>query len=433
LLKALVLIVVAIVGLTTPVAPGDNAPVRDRERAAPSVPPGHYSKDTPYAAPKATIKAPPEGYAMIFIENIGRHGSRASVSPSVEKHVLKVWENATEEEALRTVGKALAADVKSLQAAEKKIGYGNLSTRGKAEWKGIGTRTAVNYPTFFKSLQGLKLPLDSITTPIFRTKQSIAAFESGLTTKYSKLALGTTSADKDLVRFDSEMSEQGAKDLDAIMKQPDVVTASTSVLKRIYRSSYVESLDDPVGEALDIYALYCIAAGMSEDTTVTFNQYVDTKDAAVLAYARDAEKFYRYGPGVKGENITYKNANLLLQDFFDALDARIDGGTGATVFRVAHGETTMPFAALLQLPGSEKQATKGTPYTYSNNPWRGDKAGGMAGNIEWVAYRERRTKSIIVTMRYNEKPVPFRRECKPISKGSYFYTPTELKRCLPTS
>ncbi|MGZ8704625.1 MAG: hypothetical protein ACXWYB_08165 [Aeromicrobium sp.] len=175
---------------------------------------------------------------------------------------------------------------------------------------------------------------------------------------------------------------------------------------------------------------------MSEDTEVTFNEYVSKEDAAVLGYARDAEKFYKYGPGVEGENNTYVGAELLLDDFFndffEALDARVDGGTQATAFRVAHGETMMPFAALLQLPGSEKQATSGVPYDYDNNPWRGDKVGGMAGNIEWVAYEDPQ-RNTIVTMRYNEEPVRFRSECMPISEDSYFYTPTELKRCLATS
>ncbi|MEO6471557.1 MAG: hypothetical protein ABIR57_06685, partial [Aeromicrobium sp.] len=174
------------------------------------------------------------------------------------------------------------------------------------------------------------------------------------------------------------------------------------------------------------------AAGMSEDTHVTFHKYFPLKDAAALAYARDAGSFYKYGPGVTGENQTYKGAEKLRTAFFDALDERINGGDTAAVFRIGHGETTMPFAALLQLPGSEKQADPGVPYTYADNPWRGANIGQMAGNVEWVAYRDGQ-KNVLVTMRYNEKPALFRAECKPVSAGSYFYTPTELERCLPSS
>lgn len=431
MLNTLVLVIVAALGLTTPVASGDNSP--DRGPSALTVLTGIYSKDAPYAAPKPTIKTPPEGYAMVFIENLGRHGSRASTSDADEDGVLEEWEDASDENALTPLGESLAADVKSFQDAEEKVGYGNLSTRGKAEWRGIGARTAANYPTFFTSLEGLNWPLDSITTTVYRTKQSVAALESGLLAKYPNLNLGEKYADKDLVNFGSSRSRQGSRDLTAVMEGSDVVTASTNVLKRVYTAAYVESLNDPVEKALEIYALYCIAASMSEDTDVTFDEYIDKKDAAVLGYARDAEKFYKYGPGVEGENGTYEGAKLLLGDFFDGLDARVNGGSRATVFRIAHGETTMPFAALLQLPGSEKQAAPGVPYTYDNNPWRGDKIGGMAGNIEWVAYQHLDNKSVVVTMRYNEKPIKFRSSCTSIPEDSYFYTLNELKRCLPTS
>ena len=431
MLKTLVLVIAAALGLTTPVASGDNSP--ERGPSALTVLTGIYSKDAPYVAPRPTIKTPPDGYAMVFIETIGRHGSRASTSDADEKEVLEEWEEASDEDALTPLGESLGPDVESFRAAEEEIGYGNLSTRGRAEWQGIGARTAANYPTFFKSLEDLKWSLDSISTTVYRTKQSVAALESGLIARYPNLNLGEKYADKDLVNFDSSRSRQGSRDLRAIMKRPDVVTASTNVLKRVYTDSYVEALNDPVEKALELYALYCIAAGMSEDTDVTFDEYFDKEDAALLGYARDAEKFYKYGPGVEGENGTYEGAELLLDDFFDALDARVDGGSQATVFRVAHGETTMPFAALLQLPGSEKQAAPGVPYTYDNNPWRGDKIGGMAGNIEWVAYQHLDNESVVVTMRYNEKPIKFRSECRPISEDNYFYTPTELERCLPTS
>ncbi len=117
----------------------------------------------------------------------------------------------------------------------------------------------------------------------------------------------------------------------------------------------------------------------------------------------------------------------MLADFFGELDQRIGGGSTAAVFRPAHGETIMPFAALIGLPGSEKQAAAGEAYTYDNNPWRGYVAGRLAGNIEWVAYRNA-AKNVLVTMRYNEQPVEFREGCK--AAKPYFYEVAELKRCL---
>ena len=56
-------------------------------------------------------------------------------------------------------------------------------------------------------------------------------------------------------------------------------------------------------------------------------------------------------------------------------------------------------------------------------------AGKLGGNIEWTAFRDKDHK-VLVTMRYNEKPVPFHSECTPYKKDSYFYRVSELKGCL---
>jgi hypothetical protein len=117
----------------------------------------------------------------------------------------------------------------------------------------------------------------------------------------------------------------------------------------------------------------------------------------------------------------------VLDDFFTALDRRIAGGSTAAVFRLAHGEVTMPFAALIKLPGSEQQASRA--FSYGSNPWRGSVAGRLGGNIEWAAYRNA-AGEVLVTMRHNEQPVQFNASCTPSAAGAYFYRLDQLKKCL---
>ena len=200
-------------------------------------------------------------------------------------------------------------------------------------------------------------------------------------------------------------------------------------LRTIYTPAFVDSIKDPVDAALDVYKLYSTAPGMAKDTDVTFERYVPQQDREPLSYITDAETFFQYGPGVEGETNTTEKARPLLDDFFKALDKRIAGSSTAVVFRFSHGETTMPFAALIKAPGSEQQVPKGELFTRGTNPWRGAVAGGLAGNLEWSAFRNGEGR-ILVTMRYNEKPVPFHEGCTPISDGSHFYAEAELKRCL---
>jgi hypothetical protein len=168
---------------------------------------------------------------------------------------------------------------------------------------------------------------------------------------------------------------------------------------------------------------------MVDETDVTFSEYVPQYDARLLAYANDASGFYVHGPGVEGEDNSYKMAQPLLDDFLASLDRRVAGGKTAAVFRLAHGETTMPFEALIKAPGSEKQAPADTGYTYANNPWRGDVAGKLAGNVEWAAYKNAAGK-VLVTMRLNEEPVRFNSSCVPSTESPFFYTVLSLKTCL---
>ena len=45
------------------------------------------------------------------------------------------------------------------------------------------------------------------------------------------------------------------------------------------------------------------------------------------------------------------------------------------------------------------------------------------------AYRNKDGK-VLVTMRYNEEPVPFHSGCTPYKEDGYFYRVSELKNCL---
>lgn len=387
----------------------------------------YYANQTPYGDPASTsIVAPPAGYELFFVENVGRHGARSMVSAGTEKRVLAVWKAASRKGALTSRGKRLDDQVRAFQRAEKKVGYGNLSTVGKAEWRGIGRRTATTYGGFFSaaSARGEKVAMQ--TSPVYRTKQSANYFRLGLQGVVPNLATSPRTVNQDLL-IEEGSTKAGRAQIAQVRTRIAVRAAAKDVLLRVYKKSYVKRLKDPVGKALDIYLLYSTAPGMAGDTSVTFAEYVPVSAARYLAEATDVSNFYRFGPGVTGQTSSYKQARPVLKDFFSALDKRIAGGSTAAVFRLAHGEVTMPFAALIKAPGSHQQSPG--YWSYGSNPWRGFVAGRLAGNIEWAAYRNA-TGEALVTMRYNEQPVQFNASCTPSAQSPYFYRVAELKRCL---
>ncbi len=390
---------------------------------------GAYSNQTPYGNPsKTSIKKPPSGYTQVFLETVARHGSRSQTSDGDEKQALAVWNAASKKGALTSTGEKFDDDLKKFQAAEEAVGYGKLSTLGHEEWVGIGRRTAANYRSFLTKAADKQDDIDFETTDVRRTKQSADALRDGLVAAIPRLDIEKRE-EVDRLKISSGSTSDGRAAIESIEDRSDVRKAARNVLRKLYSSSYVDSLSDPVADALDIYGLYAIAAGMQGDTDVTFSRYVPLADAKVLGYAKDADKFYKYGPGVKGETNSYRKAQPILDDFFTRLDQRLAGDDTAAVFRLAHGETTIPFAALTKMPGVSQQASLSSPFSYSNNKWRGEVAGKMAGNIEWAAYRNSKG-SVLVTIRYNEKPVKLEKPCKGEKDNSYFYKLSELKACL---
>jgi hypothetical protein len=387
-----------------------------------------YANQTPYGSQAtSTTRAAPDGYELRFVETVGRHGARTVTSSARERRTLKIWQRAEKQDALTELGRGLADDIRAFQRPEQRLGYGNLSAIGAAEWKGIGRRTADAYGTYLADATARGDDVVFATTSFQRTTESADAMRQGLETVVPGLHVGDYVTDTERLLIGNGASSAGNRATEQILTGPDVVGAAQHLLTGLYDADFVDTIERPVEAALDLYLLYSTAPGMAAETSVTFAHYVPIEDARVLAYAVDAENFYQYGPGVEGEDSSYTAARPLLDDFFSALDERLAGGSTAAVFRLAHGETTMPLAALMKLPGSDRQAAPGRTYTYDSNPWRGEVAGRLGGSIEWAAYTDADGK-VLVTVRHNEEPVELSSRCEPVVR--YFYRPAELRRCL---
>jgi hypothetical protein len=402
------------------------ATITSTAQAEASIDAHHYANQTPYGnAASSAIRQAPDGYRLVFVETVGRHGARTLTSSARERRSLAVWKRAKAAGALTTTGRRFAADVAAFQVPEQRIGYGNLSEIGRVEWQGIGRRTATLYRDYLTESTAHGDDVVFKTSPVQRTVESADAMRAGLEGVVPGLKLADYVTDGPRLLIGNGASFAGNRATLIAQSRADVTAAATHVLEQMYSRAFVATIDDPVAAALDVYLLYSTAPGLAAETSVTFEQYVPLEDAAVLAQAVDAENFYQFGPGVAGEDSSYRAARPLLDDFFDALDDRLAGGRTAAVFRLAHGETTMPFAALLGLPGSDVQAA--STFTYADNPWRGYVAGRLGGNIEWAAYRDASGKAL-VTVRHNEQPVELSDRCR--QAVPYFYRPAELKRCL---
>ncbi|WP_435080792.1 histidine-type phosphatase [Clavibacter michiganensis] len=423
----------------------------------------YYSSKTPYApqGTAADLAPAPAGFAPVYTESVARHGSRALSSFKYDSLTTQVWEQARSEGALTTLGQTLGPEVAKLTAANKKLGYGNLTGQGADQHRGIGARVVERLPSLFAGIDAGSDTVALESSGEARATASGKAFAEGLKRADPLLASHLPkdiAKDPDTLYFhksaanaDYQAYEDGpavTAAVAAIYAQPRSHEAARRLLERIYTPAFVDRLaagqyhfvdggdggthvDDELDAAMMLYNLYIIAPDMTEEVSVDFDRYFagDDADTEWFAYLLDAEDFYSKGPAFHGSDITYEMATPLLDDFLDSMDARLAGSSTAATFRFAHAETIIPFAALLGLPGSTQPVTPEAPYTYATNAWRGETVTPMAANVQWDVYRDASGRAI-VRMLYDEKAIPFRAGCTPIAPGSLFYDTAEVRRCL---
>ncbi|MFT2690146.1 histidine-type phosphatase [Clavibacter zhangzhiyongii] len=395
----------------------------------------------------------------VYTESVARHGSRALSSFKYDSLTTQVWEQARSEGALTALGRTLGPEVAKLTAANRKLGYGNLTGQGADQHRGIGSRVVERLPSLFAGIDAGSDTIALESSGEARATASGKAFATGLTSADPLLAghLPTEIAkDPDTLYFhksDANADYQAYEDgpavtaaVEAITDQPRSHEVARETLERIYAPAFVDRLaagayhfvdggdgkttvDDEVDAAMMLYNLYIIAPDMADEVSVDFDRYITSADSEWFAYLLDAEDFYSKGPAFRGSDITYRMATPLLDDFLDSMDARLAGSATAATFRFAHAETIIPFAALLGLPGSTQQVTPEQPYAYATNAWRGETVTPMAANVQWDVYRVADGRAV-VRMLADERAIPFRAGCAPIAPGSLFYDVGEVRRCL---
>lgn len=409
-----------------------------------------YGTKATYEAEQSarTYQRPPAGFTPVFTENVSRHGSRSATDGEDADLVLGLWDKAQAAGRLTGKGEEFGPKVRALQAAMAKIGYGNLSARGKQEIQDTAVRTADRLPSLFESIAAKGEKIDVVSSGQGRAVDSANLYAGALADTDPDLEslIGATRTDKDLLYFHKAAGGAAYRDyiandkrladtLESITDQPRTHKAAYSVLRRLFKADFVDRIAaaDQVAAAEAVYNLYAIAPAMSGESPDGegwgFERYISRSDAAWFGYLSDAEDFYEKGPGFSDSDITYKMAGVLLDDFFKQVEAKKAGTSelGAEL-RFTHAEEIIPLAALMGLPGSTQAATPGQPYTYANNAWRGANVAPLGSNIQWDVFRK--GDRYLVRMLYNEKETAFKTGCTPISKGSKFYDLDELERCF---
>ncbi|MQY32678.1 hypothetical protein SRB17_06320 [Streptomyces sp. RB17] len=141
-----------------------------------------YGTKAPYEPEQSahTYQWPPAGYTAVFTENVSRHGSRSATGGEDGDLILGLWDKAQEEGQLTGRGGEFGPTVRALMAAMEKVGYGNLSGRGRQEMRDTATRMQQRLPALFARIADRGEKIDVVSSGQGRAVDSASEYTGAL-------------------------------------------------------------------------------------------------------------------------------------------------------------------------------------------------------------------------------------------------------------
>lgn len=428
-------------------------------------PKGPFGIKTPYKAydEASDYEKVPEGFTLFYAQTLSRHGAQAvsTFDAGYAQIAKEIWDKANQQGALTGLGKSLGAQIDNFIKVNQKIGHDNLSKLGADESFQTGLRTAKRLKSLIEASitekRRILVDYSGHQNALLSAKMFLTGMNAGLYPE-SLIPLEPIPVKNEkqlsFYEFDKDYQDYIAHDptlnstLDALYNDQANHHFAKVLLERIYQPTFVEQLinqeitiPSPEGHpkaynevdvALALFHLYADSQALADELGhryCHFEQYFTKNQADWFGGYLDAQIFYTKGPSFVGVDKTYKMAKVLAMDFFEELDKVANGDISNGIkLRFAQAETLIPFAAFLQLEGSEFGVLPSVQFQYKDNPWRGEWVSPYAATIEWDAYKNSQGQ-VYVKMLYNEKESHFAPSCKPISDKSYYYDLSELAGC----
>ncbi|MGL4652061.1 histidine-type phosphatase [Cetobacterium sp.] len=382
----------------------------------------------PYNFEKSTITPIPAGYKPLFINHLGRHGSRHLSSPKYDISVFELLSIAEKDGAITPEGLKLKENVAKIMEIEKG-NYGLLTEVGAEEQRGIAKRFYENNKEIFGR------DIIASSTYVERAGQSRDAFLEELSkyTPSTNFKISTNTKKDNILRFYDlspeyeEFADHGAwrKDVEKYAKSKDF---NNEVLNKLFSKEFIARLEkgefnlkdakgktvlkNPTDAVRNIYDLYIIQSNIGVDLGI--GSLFSKEQLKWYEEVDNLYDFYEKGPGKNGENIATTIALPLLKDFIQTSDEALLNKNITANLRFAHAETMIPFITLLEING---MAVKQDKVEDVYKTWLGREVSGMSTNIQWLFYNNDKN-DVIVKMLHNEKEVnlPINSSMKPYYK-----------------
>ncbi len=360
---------------------------------------------SPYPERNATVQYP-DSLTPVFINHVGRHGSRYPASSHFTMLIHRALERAEREKTITPLGRQFKADVERVISATANR-WGELDSIGEREHRGIAERMYTNFPQLFVDSHVLAI---SSSSP--RCVHSMYAATGALARRAKGISLTTSSGPE----FSPLMRNF---DLDSLYKQYRTDTAYTSTYNRFAAANItIDPLLRILGEhfPLDydkVYDLalaeYYVVAGMDcMGLKIDASKYFTVEEYRRMWSVFNFRQYLLYSASTLSQRPA-RLAAPLLEDIIKSADDVLQGKTVASAkLRFGHAETLMPLLALMQVPGCYYLTNY---YDTVADNWRDYESFPMAANLQLV-YFTAPSGTVYVRAYLNEKPIRLLRGSK---------------------
>lgn len=358
----------------------------------------------------------PKGYEPFYISHFGRHGSRYLISDGDYKEIIDLLEDAGENNALTGLGNDVLNRLR-LVWKEAEFRGGDLSPLGISEQRGIAERMYKTYPGVFTD----EAKITACATTIVRCVLSMDAFCERLkefnpflrTDRYSgikwqrylnhhtKEAIAYRSA-RDTWREEYRKFEERHVKPDRLVYS--LFSDSSYILKKV-NPGYV------------MWSMFSIAKGMQNiETQVSFYDLFEKEELFDLWQCGNYQLYVNDANCALNGGLMMENTKPLLKRMLEKAENVIASGSRGADFRFAHDGNIIPLAMLLHLEGCYNSVSDPAVFYKA---WCDFKVAPMAGNIQIVFFREKKTGDVIVKFLLHEKEIlvpPVKSDIKPYYK-----------------
>lgn len=366
----------------------------------------------------------PDSLTPVFINHVGRHGSRFPASASNCITLQRALMHADSIGSITPLGKRLLALTQ--YAIERSNGqWGALDSLGMAEQRGLAARMYSNFPML---LNNGKVKAISSYSP--RCLMSMYSFTHQLSRMNNKLEISATSGrnmsylmrpfdiDNEYIEFRKD--KNAMKPYDEFMLQ----TIPIEPLQRVLGKNY--PYDNIDIQSLALVEYYVIAGMSAMQVQCDASEYFSSDEYNRLWSCFNLRQ-YLQRTSTTISTIPADIASPLLANLIETTDDVVNGKSQLkALLRFGHAETLMPLLSLMRLEGCYYM----TNYfdTVAKN-WQDFNVVPMSANLQMVLFKTAKGK-YYVRIDHNETPVAL------IPNRNSIYIPWEevreyLMRCIP--